>query len=187
VVLDRLQTERLVEEAVVASLDADGEQHLVGLEGLRLALVRLAVLEGCDSHLHRCLGRLDLRDGVSRANVHAALLVDLEQAGGDVGILDGQDAIHDLDDGDFRAVGVIEVGELHADGAGADDDQFLRLLGQGHGFAGADDLVAVELGEGQIAGDGTCRDDDVVRRDLLTGRLGDLAGESVRSSVTSQS
>jgi hypothetical protein len=72
---------------------------------------------------------------------------------GDVVVFDGEDARHHLDDGDLGAEGVVEVAELHADGAGADDDEALGLGLVEHGLAGAPDLVAIELGEGQVAGD----------------------------------
>ena len=55
----------------------------------------------------------------------------LRGEGGDLLVLDRQDAVEHFDHRHLGAQGAVEAGELDADGAGADDQQRLR-----HGSAG---------------------------------------------------
>lgn len=77
-------------------------------------------------------------------------------------VLDGEDAGGHFDECDLGAEGVVDVGELDADGAGADDDHFLGLLGEDHGLLGADDGGAVEGEVGEAAGFAAGGDEDVL-------------------------
>ena len=72
---------------------------------------------------------------------------------------------------DFRADGVVEVGELAADGARADDGEAFGLLLEVHGLAAGDDVDAVEGCAGQRRGACAGGDDDMLGGDFL-GALG---------------
>jgi len=82
------------------------------------------------------------------------------QGDGDIRIFDREDVGQHFDHGDFRAERVEEVGEFDADGAGADDDDFLGLLGQDHGLFAADDAFAVKRKAGHFARDNSGGDED---------------------------
>ena len=94
----------------------------------------------------------------------------------DLLVLDRHHPRHGLDDGDLDAEGVPEVGELDADGAGADHDHRLRQLGQDHRLAVGDDAVAVRLDAGQELGPRAGGDDDALGLERASCRLrpGDL-------------
>ena len=81
--------------------------------------------------------------------------------GGDFFILDGEDAVHHFDEGDFGAELAVDVGEFHADGAGADDDQFFGDFLEDHGFAAGEDVFAVGLEAGEFAVARAGADEDV--------------------------
>ena len=59
-------------------------------------------------------------------------------------ILDRQDVRQHLDQRHFGAKGVVEIGKLDPNRAGADDDHALRLGIENHRLATADDGLAVE-------------------------------------------
>ena len=77
-----------------------------------------------------------------------------------------------FDDRDLGAEGVVDVGELHPDRAGADDDHFLGLFGENHGFFGADHGFTVERKRWQRAGNATGCDDGVLGFEDLGGAIG---------------
>jgi hypothetical protein len=85
-------------------------------------------------------------------------------------VLCGQDAIQHLDHGDLGSECVEEVGELHADRTGADDDHRLGKLGDRQGVVAREDGGAVTGCEGQLVGSRAGRDHDVVGGQLA-GRL----------------
>ena len=87
----------------------------------------------------------------------------------DLVVLDGQDARGHFDEGHLGAEGVVNVGELDADRARADDDHFLRLLGEDHRLLGADDAIAIERQAGQAAGFAAGGDEDVLGFEKLCG------------------
>ncbi len=70
---------------------------------------------------------------------------------GDVGILDGHDAVEHLDHRDLRAHVVVEARELDPDRARSDHQQLRRHLGRRHRVAIGPDALAVGGGEGQVA------------------------------------
>ena len=95
-------------------------------------------------------------------------------------VLVGQDAVHELDDGDVDAEVGQDVGELHADGTGTDDDHGLRgVLVEDLLLVGDD--VAADLHSRQGLHHGAGGDDGVVEGDLLAGvvTVGDLDGVGV--------
>ena len=156
---------------VGVGLDADGHEHLVGGEGLHG--VALQVLHrdrdavGADLHLLGAGAGEDLDALLGEGLVHF---------GGHLCIFQGQDLVQHLDDGDFGAVGCVDIAELHADGAGADDDEFLGHFLEHHGIAVLDDALAVDLGAGQAAGAGAGGDDEVGGGDCLCFGVGDELG-----------
>ena len=94
------------------------------------------------------------------------------QRGRNLLVLDGQDARHEFDHRDLDAERVPEVGELDADGAGADDDDGLRHLRQHHRFAVGDHAVTVRLDAGQELGARAGRDDRARRLQVQLARFG---------------
>ena len=93
---------------------------------------------------------------------HALLGQRLVHEGGDLLVLDRQDAVEHLDDRHLGAHVRIEAGELDPDRARADHQQFGRHLLGHHRVAIGPDALAVRLGEGQVAGARAGGDDDVL-------------------------
>ncbi len=144
------------EHAVEIGHDADGgEQHL----GLDLGL--LVAFDEVD--LHRVFAHAE----VFALRVHVdldALLVEGALEGlGDLLVLDREDVGQHLDERDLRAERVEEVGELDADGAGADDHDRLGLLAVGQGLARGHHAHAVIGQAGDRAHLAAGRDEDVLR------------------------
>ena len=102
--------------------DADGGNHPVELDRLRLAL---AVIDGGDDAVALLL---ELRHLGVGENLDALLLEALARESCDLGVFDRQDLRQHLDHGHLRAHGVEERCELDADRAGADHQQRLRHL-----------------------------------------------------------
>ena len=112
-------------------------------------------------------------------DVDAVLLVLAGELLRDVLVLHRQHALEELDDRDLDAVVDEDEGELHADRAGADDDDRLRQV------AGEDLLlvrhdVAAELDAGQQADLRAGRDDRVVEGHALGGAVRLLDVDRVR-------
>ena len=105
-----------------------------------LVLGDLAVL-GLDLRRDALAVGLDLRPPRPSGS-HALLGQRLLEERGDVGIFDGYDPVHHFDDGHVRAH-VIVKGELDADRARSDDQQFTRHLGRHHGVAIGPDALAI--------------------------------------------
>ena len=117
---------------------AGRHEHDVDLELLLLA-------PGFDGHRDGVLADLHVRDLRAGEDVDLPLLegaLDLLRA---VRILDGEDVRHHLDQRDLRAERVEDVGELAADGAGADDGDRLRRLLEHQRLVRRDDRLLVEL------------------------------------------
>ena len=125
----------------------------------------LAVL-ALDHRLHAGLARFELLDRGADMDLHALLGQRLVHEGRDVLVLDREDPVEHLDDRHLGAHVRIEAGELDADRARADDEQFGRHLLGHHRMAVGPDACPVRLGEGQVAGAGAGRDDDVLRGEL---------------------
>src|SRR6185437_11096782 len=94
-------------------------------------------------------------------DIDAVFLIILFELFGDLFVFHGNDAGEEFDDGHLCSHAEIEVGELHADGAAAYDDDATRFCLRGHSFAVADDLFAVLLEIGQLTATGAGRDDDM--------------------------
>ena len=94
----------------------------------------------------------------------------------DLGVLDGEDVRHHFDDGDFRAKSVEEIGEFHADGSRADDDDFLRLLLQNHGLAAANNAFSVVGEAGHLTADDARGDEDL--RGFVLGLFAVVTGDN---------
>ena len=164
-----LQAERCVEQPVETAGDTDRHQHLLGLD--HLGLLRGLVLDG---DLRAASDEPDvgtgcrLLDGLRHAaelEFDPLLLEDLERFLRDVVILHRHDAVEHLDHGHLGAERVVEVGELHADRARADDHHRLRPLRQDHRLVAADDCVAVLRRERQLARRGAGGDEHLVGGD----------------------
>ena len=95
-------------------------------------------------------------------HIDAALLEGLRQLGADFLILQRHEARQHLDDGHLHAVGTPDGGELHADGARADDHRRLGQLFLQDGFQVGDHLLAVHLPRRGREGAGAGGDDDVL-------------------------
>ena len=111
-----------------------GDEHSLGLELLLLGA-------DFDGHLRRTLRDLHVRDLGARENVDAPLLERSGDSRRAVGVLEWQNRRHHFDERDLGAIGVEHVGELAADGAGANDDHRFRralerqhLVGRQHGL-----------------------------------------------------
>ncbi len=144
--------------------EADRHEHLVRGDRALLAVLR-GVRDGDGGAVVD--DALDLGRGEDVDAVALVLLRDLLRH---VGVLVGQRAVEELDDRDLHAVVRQDVGELHADGAGADDDDRLGQLTGEDLLLEGDDVVA-ELHAGKQTDRGSGRDDDVV--------VGDLFGRAV--------
>jgi hypothetical protein len=123
---------------------ADGDEHHVGLERLRLAAGRRL-----DRDLARRARFLDCGHLVPELEAHALLGQDLLHLAGDLGIKAGQDAVEELDDRDLRAEPPPHRAELQPDDAGADHEQPLRHLRQRQRAGGGDDRLFVDVDAGQ--------------------------------------
>ncbi len=153
---------RIQPQAVGVGLHADRHQHLVG--GERLHFLALEVLH---RHGHAVVADLHLLGARAGQQLDALLGERLVHFGGDFGVLQRQNLVEHLDDRHFGAVGAVDIAELHADGAGADDDQLLRHVLEHDGVAILDDALAVDLRAGQAARPRAGGDDEVGRRDAL--------------------
>src|SRR5690606_26865148 len=146
-------------EALDVGREADRHQHLAGLDR---ALCAVLAGVGDGDLVARVLDGLDLRAG---EDLDAELLVLAGDLLRDIRILVGEGPVEELDDRALHAVVGQHVGELHADGAGADDDDRLGdvavedlLLEADHVAAQLDARKQPHLRPG--------RDDGVVERDL---------------------
>jgi len=156
---------------------ADGAQHDVRIE-------HFLALGGLDGDLGAGSGCIHSGHLAGGHDVDAGLLEAPGELLGDLLVFDGDDVGHVFHDGHIGSDGIVEVGELHTDGAGSDDHHLLGLLGEGHGFAVADDLFAVLGQVGQHAAAGSRRDDDVLGLDhllaaVLCGDLNLAAGQEL--------
>src|SRR5690606_31050805 len=95
-------------------------------------------------------------------DVHAALLEDLADDFGGLGVLVGHDAVPRGDEGDRRAHGEVGGGELGAGDAGADHDEVLGEFVEVVELAPGEDALAVGGRRGEVAGRGPgAQQDDV--------------------------
>ena len=134
--------------------EADRLEHLVGLEDLFLAVLA----DGDLDLLARVVDALDLG---RQQDLHAQLLVLLEQLLGDVGVLGRDHPVEELHDRHVDAEVLHHVGELDADGAGpGDDDRAGQLVGEDLLLVGHDPLR--QRGAGDEAGLRARGDDQVV-------------------------
>ena len=78
----------------------------------------------------------------------------------DFGIFDRKNIWLHLDHGHLGAEGIEKIGELDADGAGPDDDDFLWLIFQSHRLSAADHAFAIEGESWHLTGDYACGDED---------------------------
>ena len=93
----------------------------------------------------------DARHLAAQAERHALLCIDALEHRADFVVHRTEDFREHLHHGHLGADGIEEAGELHADHAAADDDQFLGLLLQGEDFAVGYDYVAglFQTGDGR--------------------------------------
>ncbi len=162
------------DEATIVDLDAGGVEtcalgHRSATHGdqQQIGLQLLVTLARLDGHGDRPRGRLDAGDLDAGARVDAALAEGPADLLGTVGVLERQETVLELDDRHLDAEGVPGRRELHPDRAGPQHDRLLRELLEAQGVIRADDPLAVELGERQLARLGAGRDDERRRRQLL--------------------
>ena len=140
-------------KVVRVGLHPDAEQHFVAFE--------LGVGSGCvvlDDHA--VAAGFSPADGGAGDVVDALLLEGPLKLNGDVFVFGRHEVGQHLEDGDFGAVCAVEVGELCADGAAADDADGLRDFTRLERLAAGDDLFAIDLEAGQAAGTGAGCDHD---------------------------
>src|SRR5580704_1182065 len=126
---------RLLDAHVLrARRSADGDQYL-----FRFDFVLFAV--GGEGNRNAGLRLFDLLDlGVDEA-VDPALPVDAHQLFGNLFVFDRHVARQHLEDGDLRAKRLVDAGELHAHGAGADHDQRFGNLLEAEDFDVGENLL----------------------------------------------
>ena len=122
------------------------------------------------------MGRLGFVDFGAGEEADTLLGQGFFQGHGDIGIFNRENVGQHFNHGDFGAEGVEKVGEFDADGAGTDDDDFFRLLGQDHGLFAADDALAIKGEAGHFAGDDAGGDEDFRcgMRDFFALSVGDF-------------
>jgi hypothetical protein len=120
-------------------------------------------------------------------DVEALLLVELGHGLADVLVLDRDEAVLHLDDGDLGAEGVVEVAELHADGAGADDDEALGRCLLNMASRAPQILSPSNLAKGRSRATEPVAMMTLVGGDGLAGLGGGRWGGRRGSSLTSQS
>ena len=145
--------------------DADGGNH-----GVKVVLFDLAA--HFDMGRDLALGAVKLLDHRLLHDLHALLFKGLLGKGADLGVFDGQHAVHHFDDRGVSAQCVVKAGKFDADSARSDDQQFL-----GHPFRGqrrlvGPDQVAVGLETRQFAGAGAGGKDDGLGGDLFGALVG---------------
>src|SRR5690606_12804262 len=159
---------------------ADRREHALGLDRLRLPVLRL------DRQLDAVLADIRLLEPRAGVDVDAALLERRCDRRRGLRILVRQHPVQRLDDRDLGAEVDVDVGELHPDRARADDGERLRQrLGEDRVIQ-APVAVAVDLQDRDRARPRAGRDDDVLRLDhpllaLPRGLLVTVAG--VRAGI----
>src|SRR5690625_1637906 len=154
-----LHADLLEAEVLDVAHDADGGKHLVALDHFH-AFLRLNV------DLERFALGVDLLHLGRGHRLDALLLEGAGELFGDILILNRHDAIHQLDDGYFRAHVVVEVAKLDTDCAGAANDETLRRRLLEHGFAVRDDFLAVDRQGRDLPRARTGGNDDMLGADL---------------------
>ena len=142
--------------------NADGEDSAIGLDFARLA----AGFDGGGDAVGILLQGLHRGAGHDR---HALLLEALAREGGNLLVLDRQDAVEHLDHRHIGAKIAIEAGEFDAYCSRPNDQQRFRHAGRHHRLFIGPDQLAVGLEPGQRAGAGAAGDDDVLRGELGSG------------------
>ncbi len=138
----------------------DGLQHFVSV---LISSVSPSLPDGNGDDGSVVGDRLDLGAGADLDAEFLELLLDLL---GDLGVLVGQRAGQEFDDGHVDAVVLQHVTELDADGPGSgDNDRLRKLSGQDEFLVG--DHVVRQRGTGDQPGAASGRDDDVVECDGL--------------------
>ncbi len=108
--------------------------------------------------------------------LHAAFDEGFFDDGGGLVVLDGKDTGQHLDDGDFDAERVHDVGELHADGARAQNKQALGQAGQRQDASARKNGLFVELKSGKLARAAAGGDENVRGGDFLGAVDGQFVG-----------
>ena len=154
---------------------ADGDEHHIGLDGLRRAAGG-----GLEGERRALAGVLHLRDLGAELELEALLAEDALEVLGDLPVHAGQDAVEILDHGHLGAEAAPHGAELQADHAGADDHEALRHALELERAGGGDHDLLVDLDARQAGHVRARGDDDVLRLEHLVravlGRHLDLAG-----------
>src|SRR5690606_25814919 len=149
-----LHAELFEADVTGARLHADGHEHLIALQAVRLAVLDDLHEDGAVRALLIALGTGVLEDLAPVLDDVA--LHDLDA----VGIDAGQQVRRQLDDRELGPEGLVHHAELEADHASADDHEALGDLPQAHGLPRPDDLLAVELDPTHLDRRRAGRDDD---------------------------
>ena len=145
--------------------NADGGNHRVEIDRLGLAVL-------LDMGGDLVLGPVQFRDRRLFHDGHALLFEGFPGKGGDLGILDRQNAVHHLDHGGITPQRVEEAGEFDADGARSDDQQLFRHMRRLQCVLVVPDQLAIRFQPRQFAGPRAGRDDDRPGRDLFAALVG---------------
>ena len=151
-------------EPVRIGLAADGDEHDVGLESLRLAAGGRF-----DRDLAPVRG-LHLGDLVREAEFDSLFLEHALELPGDLAVHAGQDAVEEFDHRDLRAEPPPDRAELETDHAGADDEQPLRHRGKRQRTGRGDHDFSSIVDARQRRDVGAGGDDDVLGLERLLRR-----------------
>ena len=148
----------LCAEALRIRRDADSDEDAVYFQQQR-AVWR------AQRNMRRFSGNLDLFNGCVGQHADALSGQRACQRLGDFLVLFREDAREALHERDLRPVGVVEIGELHADGAAADDEASPGEVFRDDRLAGREDNTAVNGDAIQQGWPRARGDDDVFRAD----------------------
>ena len=140
-------------------LDVGSDSH-GGEDYLSLVCFNLAFFV-FDVDLEEVAVGVDALDGGFHHDFNAGFLEGAGYLLGHFLVLDGEHVGHELDEEHFGAHGVVEVGQLGAYGAAADDNHGGGPVVEGQRLSVADDAAAVLRDVGQLSGAGPGGEDDV--------------------------
>ena len=145
--------------------DADGGNHRIEFHFFNFSA-------SLDMGGHLALGAVQLLDHGLLHDLHALLFELLLGEGADLGVFDGQHAVHDLDHGRVGPKRVVEAGEFDADRARADDQQFLRHPRRVQRVLVGPDQIAIRLEPRKFPRPCAGGQDDVLGADLFRALVG---------------
>src|SRR5690625_676641 len=124
-------------------------------------LGRVSAVGWLHVHAHAVLGEFHLFDGGGGFDVNLASLERFFEFFRDIVVLDGEETILELHQGDFGTEGAVNRRKFGTDGACAHDDQALGYLRDFQNIIGVHGAFVVHFDEWQVFAHGTRRQDDV--------------------------